>query len=191
MEARTMQKDDNNNKSEKQESQAERLLAKAEEQRQKLENATTEEEAEAILQILAEIEKEIEEATKQTEEKHGKALQEYKEADIKVKKLISEAEALVRAIKDAKATTTAVLQAIESLQNAFYDVCQKQMSNDIADIKEQMAKEFASVKSKMNQIANDKEAEKQWKEQTGKEMLKIKILVYIAVAIGVLSWIMK
>jgi len=178
----------NNNKPERQESQAERLLARAEAERQKLDNATTEEEAEAILQIIEALDKEIEEATKQTEEKHSKALEDYKQADIKVKKILAEAEALVKAIKEAKATTSAVLEAVANLQQAFYEVCQNQMSNDLADVKEQMAKHFAAVKK---QIAEDKKAEKQWKEQTGREIAKVKILVYIAIAIGVLSWIIR
>jgi chromosome segregation ATPase len=192
MEARTMQKDKdnatNNNMSKSNESQAERLLAKAEEQRQKLENAT-EEEAKQILQEAEETDKEIEDARKHLLEELAKALEEYKREDAKVKKLQAEIELLQKASKEAKATTSAVLEAVANLQNAFYD-CQNQMS-EIATIKEQikeLAKEFADVKS---QIAEERKAYKQKQLQTDKEIAKIKRWLYVAIAVGVLAWIMK
>jgi chromosome segregation ATPase len=179
----------NNDMSKSIQSQAERLLARAEEQRKKLENAT-EEEAEKILQEAEETDKEIEEARKHLLEELAKALEEYKREDAKVKRLQAEVELLQKASKEAKATTSAVLEAVAGLQSAFYD-CQNQMSNEIATIKEQikeLANDFADVKE---QIAEERKAWKQKQNKAEKEIAKIKRWLYIAIAVGVLAWIMK
>ncbi|MGC8929906.1 MAG: hypothetical protein ACP5OZ_05290 [Candidatus Woesearchaeota archaeon] len=182
----------NNDMSKSIQSQAERLLAKAEEQRKKLETAT-EEEAKKILQEAEETDKEIEEARKHLLEELAKALEDYKKEDAKVKKLQAEVEALQKASKEAKATTSAVLEAVANLQSAFYD-CQNQMSNDLATIKEQikeLATEFASIRKR---LAEDNKARTEWQEQADKKLDKIdkiELLLYIAIAIGVLSWIIR
>ncbi len=180
-----MQKDTNNNKSEKQQNQAEKLLQKAEEQRRKIENAT-EEEAKKILQEAEETDRQVEEARKQIAEELAKAIQEYKQADAKVKRLLAEAEALDRASKEAKATTSAVLETVANLQSAIYEIIEP--LSEIDTIKEQIAKECAAIKK---QMANVIEVFTQRQNKAEKEIAKMKRWLYVAIAIGVLAWIMK